>query len=75
MIFAMFIIFQVLAKNQHVLNTLIIHLALVFNKPSKLFSKHYDDGNRDLKFSQNGNYGFKNLLQETKNKKYALQKL
>ena len=33
-----------------------------------MFSKHYDDGNRDLRFSQNGNYSFENLLQETKPK-------
>ena len=70
----MYIIFQILSKNQHALKTLIIHW-FVFNKPSKMFSKHYDDRNRDLRFSQNGNYSFENFLQETKTKNHSLRKL
>ena len=31
-----------------------------------MFSKYYDDENRDLRFSQNGNYSFENPLQEPK---------
>ena len=42
-----------------------------FNKPSKMFSKHYDDENKDLRFSQNGSYSFENLLQETKTKGHS----
>ena len=40
-----------------------------------MFTKHYDDGNKDLRFSQNGNYSFEIFLQETKTKNYSLQKL
>ena len=47
----------------------------VFDKPSKMFSKHYDDGNRDIRFSQNGNYRFKIFLQEIKTENRSLQKL
>ena len=35
-----------------------------------MFLTHYDDGNRDLRFAQNGDYSFKNLLQETKTKNH-----
>ena len=35
-----------------------------------MFSRHHDDGNRDLRFSQNSVYSFKNLLQETKTKNH-----
>ena len=38
-----------------------------------MFLTHYDDGNRDLRFAQNGDYSFKNLLQETKTKNHSLQ--
>ena len=34
-----------------------------------MFSKHYDNGNKDLRFSQNGNYSFENLFSRKKNKK------
>ena len=40
----------------------------VFNKPFKMFSKHYDDGNRDIRFSQNGNYSFKFFYKKQKPK-------
>ena len=33
-----------------------------------MFSKHYDDGDWNLRFSQGVNYSFENLLQETKTK-------
>ena len=36
-----------------------------------MFSKHYDDENKDLRFSQNGSYSFENLLQETKTKGHS----
>ena len=42
----------------------------VFNKPSKMFSKHYDDENRDISFLENGNYSFEIFLKETKPKIY-----
>ena len=35
-----------------------------------MFSKHYDDENRDISFSENGNYSFEIFLQETKPKIY-----
>ena len=47
----------------------------VFHKPSKTFSKHYDDENRDLRITQNDNFSFENLLQETKTTNHSLQKL
>ena len=40
----------------------------VFNKPSKIFSKYYDDGNRDIRFSQNGNYSFNCFCKKRKPK-------
>ena len=46
-----------------------------FNKQSKMLSKHYDNISRDLRFSENGNYSFENLLQEKKNKNHSPQKL
>ena len=48
---------------------------LLLNKPSKKFSKHYDDGNRYLRFLQNGNYSFENFLEEAKTKNHSVQKL
>ena len=47
----------------------------VFNKPSKMFSKHYDNENRDISFSENGNYSFEIFLQETKPKIYKIANL
>ena len=34
-----------------------------------MFSKHYDDGNRDIRSSQNGNDSFKKCFARNKNEK------
>ena len=39
----------------------------------KMFSKYCDDENRDFRFSQNGNYGFENLLQEKNQKSFTTE--
>ena len=39
-----------------------------------MFSKHYDDGSIDNRFSQNGNYSVANLLQEKNPKTHLQQK-
>ena len=39
-----------------------------FKKPFKMFSKHYDDGKRYLRFSQNGNYSFEIFYKKQKPK-------
>ena len=38
-----------------------------------MFSKYCDDENRDFRFSQNGNYGFENLLQEKNQKSFTTE--
>ena len=70
MIFAMHTIFQILSKNQLCFKNPDNPSCtdFVFNKPSKMFSRHYDYGNRDLRFQQNGNYSFEIILQEKKTK-------